>query len=106
MSWIILGIIFLVITYWILKGSVIEEYSGKIKVEEGYIPRWFLLLLGVIYITPIIGICIFIGAIIAIIIYAAKVPNRHKYRTILKLRDGSILQKISRGISNFLTKHI
>jgi len=61
MGWIILGIVFLAVTIWSLKGTTIAEYHYKNRVDEHHIPIWMLLLAFMVYCIPIIGIMGFIA---------------------------------------------
>ena len=106
MIWIILGLVFLVVTYLSLKGTVIEEYSGRDKVDEYHIPVWVLLMLGLLYIVPTLGIVIFVAYNITFLIFACRKPNVWDDKYILKLSNKNILHKILRGVINFLTKSI
>ena len=106
MSWIILGLVFLVVTYLSLKGTIIEEYAGKNYVGEVYIPVWMLLVIGLIYMIPVFGIIVFIAYNIMFFIHAAWGPKRYCNRLIFKLSDKNILHKILSSVINFLTKSI
>ncbi len=106
MGWIILGLVFLVVTYLSLKGTVIEEYSGRDKVDEHHIPMGVLLVAGFLYIIPIMGIIVFIAYNIVFIAYATKKPHRCWSRTILKLSDKNRLHRILSSVINFLSKDI
>lgn len=106
MGWIILGLVFLVVTYLSLKGTVIEEYSGRNKVDERYIPMWVLLVAGFLYIIPIMGIIVFIAYNVMFFVHAAWKPKRYCDRLIFKLSDKNVLHRILKGITHFLTKSI
>lgn len=106
MSWIILGLVFLVVTYLSLKGTVLEEYSGKDKVDEYHVPMWVLLILGLLYIIPIFGIIGFIAYNIVFLIFALRKPAKYYNRIILRLSGKNILHRILGGVIYFLTKEI
>lgn len=106
MSWIILGLVFLVVTYLLLKGTVIEEYNDKKYIDEYHLPRYVLLILGVLYIIPVLGIVVFIIYNIVFLVYATRKPKYYENRFILKLSDKNILHKILAGVIHFLTKGI
>lgn len=106
MIWIILGLVFLVVTYWSLKGTVIEEYAGRNYVGEEHVPLWMLLVAGLIYMIPIFGIIVFIAYNIMFFVHAAWKPKRYCNRLIFKLSDKNILHKILKWFINFLTKDI
>lgn len=106
MGWIILGIVFLVVTYWSLKGTIIEEYAGNNYIGEEHISVWMLLVAGLIYMIPVFGIIVFIAYNIMFFIHAAWKPKRYCNRLIFKLSDKNILHKILSSVINFLTKEI
>lgn len=106
MSWIILGLVFLMVTYLSLKGTVVESYEGRNCVEEVHVPMWMLLMVGLIYIIPIFGIIAFIAYNIMFLVLATWKPKRYCSRLIFKLSDKNILHKILRSVIHFLTKSI
>lgn len=106
MIWIILGLVFLVVTYLSFKGTIIEEYDGKNYVGEVHIPMWMLLVTGLIYMMPFFGIIVFIAYNIMFFVHAAWEPKRYCNRLIFKLSDKNILHKILSSVINFLTKDI
>lgn len=106
MIWIILGLVFLVVTYWSLKDTIIEEYAGRNYVGEVHIPVWMLLVAGLIYMIPIFGIIVFIAYNIMFFVHAAWKPKRYCDRLIFKLSDKNILHRILKSIIHFLTKSI
>ena len=106
MGWIILGLVFLVVTYWSLKGTIFEAYSGRNKVDEYHVPVWFLLLLGLFYIVPIFGIVLFIAYNIAFLVFAIRKPSKWDCKVILKLSSKNILHRILGAIVHFLNREI
>lgn len=106
MIWIILGLVFLAVTYLSLKGTVIEEYAGRDYVGEEHVPLWMLLMAGLIYMIPIFGIIVFIAYNIMFFVHAAWKPKRYCGRLVFKLSDKNILHKILKWFINFLTKEI
>lgn len=106
MIWIILGLVFLAVTYLSLKGTIIEEYVGRNYVGERHVSLWMLLVIGLIYMIPIFGIIVFIAYNIMFFIHAAWEPKRYCNRLIFKLSDKNILHRILKSITYFLTKSI
>lgn len=106
MVWIILGLVFLVVTYLSLKGTIIEKYAGKNYVGERHVSLWMLLVTGLIYMIPVFGIIFFIAYNIMFFIHAAWEPKRYCNRLIFKLSDKNILHRILKSIIHFLTKSI
>lgn len=106
MGWIVLGLVFLVVTYLSLKGTIIEEYAGRNYVGESHVSLWMLLVAGLIYMIPIFGIIVFIAYNIMFFVHVAWKPRRYCNRLIFKLSDKNILHKILKWFINFLTKDI
>ena len=106
MEWIILGIVFLVLTYWSLKDTVLEDYNGLLKTEEYHVPVWGLLILSPLYIIPIFGIISFIVYIVVFIVYASMEPEKYEYTTVLRLSNKNMLHRILRAIGRVLNKPI
>lgn len=106
MGWIILGVVLLVLTYWSLKDTVLEDYNGLLKTEEYHVPVRVLLILGLLYIIPILGIISFIVYIVAFIVYASMEPERYEYTTVLRLSSKNMLHRILRAIGRVLNKTI
>lgn len=106
MGWIILGIVFLVLTYWSLRDTVLEDYNGLLKTEEYHVPVWVLLTLSPLYVVPIFGIISFIVYIVAFIVYASMEPEKYKYTTVLRLSNKNMLHRILRTIGRVLNKPI
>lgn len=106
MIWIILGLVFLVVTYLSLKGTIIEVYNGKNKIDEYYIPVWVLLVLGLFYIIPVFSIIVFIVYLIIFLMGAIRKPDYWDDRIIFRLSSKNILHRILRIVIHFLTKHI
>lgn len=106
MSWIILGLVFLVVTYWSLKDTIIEKYAGRNYVGECHAPVWALLVLGLLYIVPVFGIILFIAYNIVFLIHAMWEPKKYSDRYILKLSNKNVLHRILASVIRFLTKDI
>lgn len=106
MGWIILGIVFLVLTYWSLKDTVLEDYNSLLKTEEYHVPVWVLLILSLLYVVPIFGIISFIVYIVVFIVYASMEPEKYEYTTVLRLSNKNMLHRILRTIGRVLNKPI
>ena len=106
MGWIILGIVFLVLTYWSLKDTVIENYNGLLKTEEYHVPVCGLLILSLLYIMPIFGIISFIVYIVVFIVCASMEPEKYEHTTVLRLSNKNMLHRILRAIGRVLNKPI
>lgn len=106
MSWIILGILFLIITVWSLKGANIVEYNYK-KIEKvHHVTVWKLIILFIIYCLPVIGIMAFVAYNILFFMMAStKIHNNWKYY-IIELSNKNFLHRILGTVINILTKEI
>lgn len=106
MGWIILGLVFLAVTYLSLKGTIIEYYFDEDLKDEYYVPIWLLIVLGLLYILPIVGIILFIIYIITFCVCTTWKPRMCRDRLIFKTSDKNVLHRILKGITHFLTKSI
>lgn len=106
MGWIILGIVFLAVTIWSLKGTTIAEYHYKNRVDEHHIPIWMLLLAFMVYCIPIIGIMGFIAYHIWFFILASRKPHNDYEYWIIELSSKNTLHRILGSIVAILTKTI
>lgn len=106
MGWIILGIVFLAVTVWSLKGTTIVEYCYKDKVDEHHVPVWALLIAFVLYCVPFIGILVFIAYHVWFIVFAYTKPYNEREHYIMELSNKNILHRILGAIVRVLNKTI
>lgn len=106
MEWIILGIVFLVVTIWSLKGTTFAEYHYKNRVDEHHIPVWMLIIAFVVYCIPIIGIMAFIAYHIWFFILANRKPHQEYKYLILELSKENVLHRILGAVVHYLTREI
>lgn len=101
MMWILLGIIFFVITLWSLKGASVVEYHYECKNRE-YAPVWFLIIALILYCIPIIGIITFILYNIVFFVLARRKPHNNPSYVLIELSDKNLLHKILNTIIQLL----
>lgn len=106
MGWIILGIVFLAVTVWSLKGTTIVEYCYEDKVDEQHIPVWALLIAFVLYCIPLFGIAVFILYHVIFFVLASTKPHDEYEYYIMELSNKNILHRIFRVVVRVLNKTI
>ena len=106
MGWIILGIVFLAVTAWSLKGATIVEYHYKNRVSEQHVPVWVLLFAFAIYCIPIMGISAFIAYLIMFSAFVNSKPHDEYEYHIIELSNKNILHRILSAIVRVLNKTI
>ena len=80
MWWIIIAVIFILITVYLLKDTHVEiiKTGHHNKLLEEYdleLPIWALLLIVLVYLIPIVNIMVFISFLIYYIVYAVLGPE-------------------------------
>lgn len=110
MIWIILSIIFTIITVASLRGATIVKYEYAKIVDKGNasIPVWLALITFLVYCIPIFGILIFIAYNIWFFHSCVrKKPSKYDYRCYkIELSDNNVLHKILKSVINLLTKEL
>lgn len=106
MGWIILGLIFLVVTIWSLKGTTIAEYYSKNRIDEHHVPIWVLFLAFLIYCIPGAGSIVFIAYLAGFFILANRKPHNGYEYWIIELSPKNTLHRILGCIATILTKTI
>jgi hypothetical protein len=106
MGWIILGIVFLVVTIWSLRGTTFAEYHYQNRVDEHHVAVWMLIIAFIIYCIPIIGIMAFIAYHIWFSILASRKPHHSYEYLIIELSKENVLHRILGTIACYLTKEV
>lgn len=80
MWWIIIAIIFILITVYLLKDTHVEIIRGgrNTKLLEEYdleLPIWALLLIVLVYLIPLINIAVFISFLAYYIVHIVRNPE-------------------------------
>lgn len=107
MSWLVLGVIFTVITYLSWRGTVIAVYNSNDRVDEAEVPLYFGIIMTIFYFAPGFNIMLFLGYNIWFAYCALRKPKRY-YGTywILELSDKNVFHRIFKKVIGFLTKPI
>ena len=107
MGWIILGIVFLVVTIWSLRDTTFVEYYHENAVDEHHATVWMMIIAFIIYCIPIIGIMAFIAYNIWFFILASRKPKHNRYEyLIIELSKENVLHRIFKIVANCLTKEV
>lgn len=106
MGWIILGIVFLVVTIWSLRGTTFAEYHCKNRVDEHHVAVWMLIIAFIIYCIPIIGIMAFITYHIWFSILVSRKPHNSYEYFIIELSKKNVLHRILGTVVCYLTKEV
>lgn len=80
MWWIIIDVIFILITTYLLKDTHVEIIRGgyHTKLLEEYdleLPIWALLLIVLVYLIPLINIAVFISFLVYYIVHVVRNPE-------------------------------
>lgn len=80
MWWIIIAIIFILITICVLKDTHVKVYDSDYhaKLQEEYdlkLPVWALLLIVLVYLIPIVNIIAFVAFLVFYIVHAVWDPR-------------------------------
>lgn len=112
MWWIIIAIIFTLITVYILKDTHVEIMRGGLHtklLKEYYLklPIWALLLIVLVYLIPIVNIMVFTYFLIYYIIHAMRSPKDCYGETrVFSLNGNNWITKSLLAIKEILNKKI
>lgn len=107
MSWLVLSVILIVITYLSWRGTVITVYNDTNKVDEVKVPLYVGIIMIILYLIPIFNIMLFLGYNIWFAYCALRKPKRgYEDYGILELNDKNIFHRIFKKVVGFLTKPI
>jgi TRAP-type mannitol/chloroaromatic compound transport system permease small subunit len=112
MWWIIIAIIFILITVCVLKDTHVKVYVGYCytKLQEEYdlkLPVWALLLIVLVYLIPGINIIVFVVFLVFYIIHAVWDPKECKGEThVFSLNGNNWITKACLQIKEILNKKI
>jgi hypothetical protein len=106
-SWLVLGVIFTVITYLSWRGTVIAVYHYNDKVNEARVPLWFGIIIAIFYLLPVFNVILFIVYHIFFTFLASRKISNWKYRyRVIELSDKNVFHRIFKKVMRFLTKPI
>jgi hypothetical protein len=112
MWWIIIAIIFILITIYILKDTHVKVYyrGYYAKLREEYdlkLPVWALLLIILVYLIPIVNIIAFVAFLIFYIVHAVWDPKDCEDEThMFSLNGNNWVTKSLLAIKEILNKKI
>lgn len=81
MWWIIIAVVFILITIYLLKDTHVEVYyerGYRTKLLEEYdleLPIWALLFIVLVYLIPLINIAVFISFLVYYIVHVVRNPE-------------------------------
>lgn len=111
MWWIIIAIIFILITVCMLKDThvkVYDDYFSKLREEYDIkLPVWALLLIVLVYLIPIANIIVFVVFLVFYIIHATWDPKECDGEThVFSLNGNNWVTKSLLAIKEILNKKI
>lgn len=112
MWWIIIAIIFILITIYILKDTHVKVYDIDYyaKLQEEYdlkLPVWASLLIILVYLIPIVNIIAFVAFLIFYIVHAVWDPKDCEDEThVFSLNGNNWVTKSLLAIKEILNKKI
>lgn len=107
MTWVILSIVFLLVTLWLLKGTTFYSYYGKRIESEWNMPLWAVLLLWLAFMIPYVGPIFFILWVLWFIIWSNIKPHGFSAEYILiGLDNKNILHRVIKKFVNLINKPI
>lgn len=107
MSYIVLRIVFFLITFWMLKGTTFTSYYGKQAGNRFNMPLWALFIIYLLFMIPYIGVFFFIGWIIWFFIWSFTKPHgSYNEYILITLSESNKLHKVLIAVYNLATKPI
>lgn len=112
MWWIIIAIIFILITICVLKDTHVKVYDSDYyaKLQEEYdlkLPVWALLLIVLVYLIPIVNIIAFVAFLVFYIVHAVWDPKDCEDKThVFSLNGNNWVTKSLLAIKEILNKKI
>lgn len=113
MWWIIIAVVFILITIYLLKDTHVEVYYERgyyTKLLEEYdleLPIWALLLVVLVYLIPLVNIMVFISFLIYYIVHAVWNPDNCCGEThVFSLNGNNWVTKSLLAIKEIMNKKI
>lgn len=109
MIWIIVGVIFFIVTTWSLKGTTFVKYNDEKRVAEFHAPIWTLIIAFIGYCIPYISPLLFITYSIWFLTLVARKSIYDDLFTeyiIIELSEKNALHRVLISIGKFLIRTI
>ena len=109
MIWIIVGVIFFIVTIWSLKGTTFVKYNDEKRVAEFHAPIWTLIIAFIGYCIPYISPLLFITYSICFLTLVARKSIYDDLFTeyiIIELSEKNALHRVLISIGKFLIRTI
>lgn len=109
MIWIIVGVIFFIVTIWSLKGTTFVKYNDEKRVAEFHAPIWTLIIAFIGYCIPYISPLLFITYSIWFLTLVARKSIYDDLFTeyiIIELSEKNALHRVLISIGKFLIRTI
>lgn len=109
MIWIIVGVIFFIVTIWSLKGTTFVKYNDEKRVSEFHAPIGILIIAFIGYCIPYISLLLFITYSIWFLTLVARKSIYDDLFTeyiIIELSEKNALHRVLISIGKFLIRTI
>lgn len=106
MYWILLGIIFLWVTVWSLKGITFVEYFNGRKIDKYHATVWMMIVAFIIYCIPVLNILAFVIYILCFTVITFSKPKAHSDGYYAELSEENKLHRVLNKIAYYLTKEL
>ena len=109
MIWIIVGVIFFIVTTWSLKGTTFVKYNDEKRVAESHVPIWILIIVFIVYCIPYISPFLFLVYIIWFLTLVVRKPiydDLFTEYTIIELSEKNALHRALISVGKFLIRTI
>lgn len=109
MIWIIVGVIFFIVTIWSLKGTTFVKYNDEKRVTEFHAPIWTLIIAFIGYCIPYISPLLFITYSIWFLTLVTRKSIYDDLFTeyiIIELSEKNALHRVLISIGKFLIRTI
>ena len=109
MIWVIVGVIFFIVTIWSLKSTTFVKYNDEKRVAEFHAPIWTLIIAFIGYCIPYISPLLFITYSIWFLTLVARKSIYDDLFTeyiIIELSEKNALHRVLISIGKFLIRTI
>lgn len=103
MYWILLGIIFLWVTVWSLKGVTFFDYWNGRKIDEYHVHVWMMIIAFILYCIPVVNILLFTTYITWFTIIIFPKPTNSSCGMYVEIAKENKLHKVLNKLAYYLT---